>query len=189
MRFIEFVIVVFVLSTFNVCCFSNALTTETGSGGNVGSKLASLAVLYKQQKLQQQKEQEQTEETAEKTEKEEEEQKQKAKGQQEKLAEQAEIEKNVKQRLQRLAMGKYFQQMRICYQRFQHCSSLLHPAFCSSTDISFAFYNWAKQLADRILNADGTRCSNDMLRRFYTLQLVQQEQQIEHNKNNHQKHA
>ena len=188
MRFIEFIIVVIVLSTFNFCCFSNALATEltTGSSSNVGNKLASLAVLYKQQKLQKQKQQlKQQEQEAEEKAKEEEEDEQKQKEQQEKH-DREEIEKVVKQRLQRLAMGKYFQQMRICYQRFQHCSSLLHPAFCSSIDISFAFYNWAKQLADQILNADGTRCSNDMLRRFYTLQLVQQEQ---HGKNKHEKTA
>ena len=66
----------------------------------------------------------------------------------------------------------FLNQVNICYARFKRCSSLLHPAVCSSTNVNFSFFIWVKKMAKQIMQSSEVNCPRNLLEQFYQLDSV-----------------
>ena len=66
----------------------------------------------------------------------------------------------------------FLNQVNICYARFKRCSSLLHPAVCSSTNVNFSFFIWVKKMAKQIMQSSEVNCPRNLLEQFYQLDNV-----------------
>ena len=75
------------------------------------------------------------------------------------------------------AFGEQLTRLKTCYDRFQRCSKILHPAFCTSSNDYLSFYLWVKKVAHDILNEDGVGCPAELMAQFYKLGQLQQQQQ------------
>ena len=80
-------------------------------------------------------------------------------------------------KIQKLGVSEsYFDQVVICYQRYERCIAVLHPTFCTSpTKGRLSFYLWTKMLADKIMRPPGdqeTQCPVEMLKQFTKIQNI-----------------
>ena len=71
-------------------------------------------------------------------------------------------------------IGEQLTRLKTCYDRFQRCSKILHPTFCSLANENLSFYLWAKQIAYEMMNEEGTNCPAKLIGQFSKLGLKQQ---------------
>ena len=71
-------------------------------------------------------------------------------------------------------IGEQLTRLKTCYDRFQHCSKILHPTFCSLSNENLSFYLWAKQIAYEIMNEEGVNCPAQLIGQFSKLEQKQQ---------------